>query len=1446
MHPKKNQSDVYQRLVDAIAQNNAIALVGAGSSKRVGYPSWNRLLEILSDKAAEIDPSRKGSLDSLRKIDPLICADKIKKILGVEQYYFNLKKIFGPEKPKFDNFHKLLVSLPFKHFLTTNYDRILQVAHEECRKTRYVELNLEDHQKYGNLFDSIDKKIAQRHFIHIHGSIRNPQSILLANEDYDERYTKRNDFVELLKQFFSGSLVFLGFSLEDEEFMRPLKYLTACLGKGDVKHHAILPKPERSEDAEATIISCRSKYRIEPLFYDSINNHEQLFLLLEELKKDVENRSKELVVEDVKFVVTSLKDNSEFSDIVQPMQEAKNLIELRLNSNQIDTTIPDSHTRTKLDSEIDAIFNYVKNRQPEIAIEMYKSIIDREGEDLDKRLKYRLHANIGNALNAMGKSKEASKEYLLATNYWDESKEALALKALGHILNNNFGKSLKISEQICAEHSDYPRGHALRLQSLPKNYPFKEARKSVPLKLRRDSEVAFALGGIAHEQGLSKRSEIYSRIAWKGSPDWIEAGIAYTAELILIEKERAYISGGTKFIPQNKKRLEEAESILTELLDKLGEYDPAKRKGVIFHNRASTRRLLGRESEARSDIEEAFYYNRNDPEIVAAYALQQERDAGLNEAIRILHECKETQNHSGLSFLLSSMLFQRSNIGDLDNAIEILMPWCKKIEEVTFVNYRYEFLRLASELLRKIGKTEDAIKLLDQTPESSLPPNYRQLLLLWIKIESNVIDPKEAVSTCEKISDALTSNGDYFIKREVALCADKIRHYHLSFNLWRNITYPNDYNSDTQFLLNSAKEIKEYKFIIEFCRQLRQKGIRERNCYIHEIEANRECHEFKEVLNLMAEWLKLEPDDKEMRMNLSLMAYEIGEEQYVEKNPDKLPAIENVLNAEYGTRVVQALSQSENIQAAIIFAYELWKKFPDDMVARHKLISMIMDKGQGVPILRKPEEVELGSAVIYKTTDLAETRIHIIEDGPSPSMARNEYSPNHEISKLLLKKKVGDSIFINGREWSILEINNKYTYMTLNLMKKFDMDFPDNPLLRQFQIPSKTDSGEIDPQEALKDVKAFMQGEKDHLKTVEDLYTKGTLPVVTFAKCMGKSVLETMMYLAASANHKILVCPSASNELNSALQLLTKECKVVLDETAIATLFMLGIYKDLKQLPFKLIVPESILLELRRIIKQAISNKRSELFLGISNDKLVVQKVSPTEHANWINSLEDLFVSINENCSIEGGKSLLEFDATSRDNMINILGPRTADSIAIAKKNEALYWTDDLLSGAIARELKVNNIWSQVALMYMVNMDRKFIPIYDKAEKNLFLWRYDFIIVMIKTIISIYHDAKWNLKDLRLKYVEEFIGRVGGINKINCGVTCLLLIKIWHSAPNRKKACEIIIKLLEKIGRAVSGPKIAKVIYKSQYKIFKPSIFPKIGSLKHMLRSWRMNSLKLD
>jgi hypothetical protein len=113
----------YDRMVRAIV-NGAIAMVGAGSSAQVGYPSLGDLLALLAREAIDTYPEREAEIRAMESsADALVRAQEYESILGRPKVRQILSQVYGPDVATFSDFHRDLLRLPFVHLLTTNTDR---------------------------------------------------------------------------------------------------------------------------------------------------------------------------------------------------------------------------------------------------------------------------------------------------------------------------------------------------------------------------------------------------------------------------------------------------------------------------------------------------------------------------------------------------------------------------------------------------------------------------------------------------------------------------------------------------------------------------------------------------------------------------------------------------------------------------------------------------------------------------------------------------------------------------------------------------------------------------------------------------------------------------------------------------------------------------------------------------------------------------------------------------------------------------------------------------------------------------------------------------------------------------------------------------------------------------------------------------------------------------
>ncbi len=162
--------------------------VGAGSSRKVGYPAWNGLLAELETAARTLDEVKVRAVEG---VDGLLRASTYKQILGPDEYHRILRDTFAPQTPPHDTAHESLVAMPFRHVLTTNYDGVLQSAHRKVHGSVASSFDADEWERLSELRQRQTAIGGARSYVHLHGSNGRPQSIVLCKEDYDQRVSPR-------------------------------------------------------------------------------------------------------------------------------------------------------------------------------------------------------------------------------------------------------------------------------------------------------------------------------------------------------------------------------------------------------------------------------------------------------------------------------------------------------------------------------------------------------------------------------------------------------------------------------------------------------------------------------------------------------------------------------------------------------------------------------------------------------------------------------------------------------------------------------------------------------------------------------------------------------------------------------------------------------------------------------------------------------------------------------------------------------------------------------------------------------------------------------------------------------------------------------------------------------------------------------------------------------
>lgn len=298
-----------RELINLVVSGEAVLIVGSGSSARVEYETWAELLNELEKLAIQCG----GGLDQSRKNDLLAYAEDIKshineKTGSLNRYYGCLYELFKQKSPPCDDFHKMLVSLPFRGILTTNYDTVLEAAlgmiDPESASDNSLIINEVSGARVHEFLMAMnnDRRITKR-IAHLHGKFDPATSIILSIEDYKRAYDPINEenqgrnesklrFRLLWAVLATRRVVFVGFSMDDPYLNKILEVVSEDLWTWNKStHFAIMSiTPKDAEDTKDKANRLNNKYGVSTVFYEDIDgSHQGLEMIIEDINEAFEN-----------------------------------------------------------------------------------------------------------------------------------------------------------------------------------------------------------------------------------------------------------------------------------------------------------------------------------------------------------------------------------------------------------------------------------------------------------------------------------------------------------------------------------------------------------------------------------------------------------------------------------------------------------------------------------------------------------------------------------------------------------------------------------------------------------------------------------------------------------------------------------------------------------------------------------------------------------------------------------------------------------------------------------------------------------------------------------------------------------------------------------------------------------------------------------------------------
>ena len=1023
--------------------------------------------------------------------------------------------------------------------------------------------------------------------------------------------------------------------------------------------YVILTTAKGNRDAHKTVMAINRRHRQERLF---------------EVQLMTWNRIEEL-----------LDQYPEVRDGYEGGLSARSVAQIGMQLNNIEVrleTRPAEEREDQFHQEIDEAQDRIDSRDYQLAKLLLQRMRTRRWSQLTERHRFRLLTCL--AVVAMGQDdwKRSAELFLEARSYQPDDEKAQVNEALAHQIFGERDKAFTVADKLREKHPTSERLFGIWVRNAPDTMTFSDLESAIPTNVAVEGEAAVSLAFRAMDGGDLVTAEKYARAATKSSPTWSVTWSALGVVIFEQEKSQSWMAYGFNNDYYDRAKTLEAQASFSTAVSCARTEKSNIRLVEALLNRSGINIFLDLEEEACADIDEAFRLLPENPNVLIAYAQSYWLRGDTRGAIEILRRVPTASMHSNAQMMLATLLMERGSSGDYRDASELCRALAKERDDMT-PDFREHVIEVGLDAFSKDSRIHAGEGFLNELPADTV--SKVGMSTLWAKFHRLAGDSEKASSSTDQARETLSENTSLHDIRRLAVELSELGRYKDALALWQRVAVPSVLSTDTRRLLECASRLEQHDLMLATFHALREAGVVDREMLEYELDLL-EIYDNESAIALLKQQIAVSGDSK-LTLRLSLLGLRLDRPELLEKDPSRLPSLDAV-DPRTGLLAVQVLRCTDPMQA-VRYAYELLRRHFDDIWAHRALLAALapFDPDPEIP---KPEIAEVGAAVCYLENSEQTYRWIVIEDSENPDAKLNEFAAGHPTCQQMLGKKVGEQFTlaegVQDRTAEIKEILSKYVYRYQDCMGQWQVRFPGTRDIQMVNIGARVDESGLEKLDFSAIQRSVDQRFEDVVKT-NQLYESRPIPVHLVAVHFGRNVFEAMQHLALQSDVSVRCCTGSADERTEAARALRSSNTVVLEMSAIGSLFLLDHLEILGTWSGDIIVSQSTVSELRQMFTTQVRlESRESGILVKSESGFQMVENSPEKSRKYIEKVGELISVIEKKCRIAPSTALAAMEPEERNTLIKAFGQHGAESIVLASVPRTVLWTDDHIQAVLARQ----------------------------------------------------------------------------------------------------------------------------------------------------------------